>query len=558
MINKLKKAVSIAVCTMVAFSVTAFGMTLETPSYLDGSVIIKGTGVPDKIVTLTAVKQGGSIRNKADFAAIADVVADENGNFEISFSVDDSLGGGVFVANVLQEGDTIKTVSFEHSSEQSRETAADLLKAAADSATVTNLIATTSQHYVPLKNIGIPCDAYNALSNKTDVADLFNANKTTTMSNEQLAKCFSKACGIGMLNSGADKEAALRIIDAEFEGIKWSAASEEVKGWIIASMTAQGAISTFADFDSKYAKANALYIINTARYTTIENYIDTYATVLGIATSEEYTKYNAITDNVTLNKVNQAIVTSLSSSKALTADTLLAIITNAVNSNQQTGITPGGSSAGGGSSGGGGGGGGGSVTSNYQVNNNPETPVKPVSPMFNDIDGYDWAKTQITVLAEKHIINGTGDNKYEPGRSVTREEFVKMIISSFMLGEQDGENKFVDMPDDHWAYGYVMSGVNNGLINGISPSEFGIGSAISRQDTAVIIDRVFKKLEITIDNEREYTGFADDNAIADYAKESITKLYCGNVLNGKGDNFEPNASLTRAEAAVLIYGAMNR
>ena len=57
---------------------------------------------------------------------------------------------------------------------------------------------------------------------------------------------------------------------------------------------------------------------------------------------------------------------------------------------------------------------------------------------------------------------------------------------------------------------------------------------------------------MTLGGERE-TAFADADQIADYAKSGVDKLAKAGIVNGTDDGrFAPNASLTRAEAAVML------
>ena len=49
---------------------------------------------------------------------------------------------------------------------------------------------------------------------------------------------------------------------------------------------------------------------------------------------------------------------------------------------------------------------------------------------------------------------------------------------------------------------------------------------------------------------------ADGEEIADYAADAIKALFEAGIINGKGENqFEPQGSATRAEAAKIIYEA---
>lgn len=214
-------------------------------------------------------------------------------------------------------------------------------------------------------------------------------------------------------------------------------------------------------------------------------------------------------------------------------------------------------SGGGKSSGGGGGGGGGAsvFAPTKPVENKPDT--KDDEKTFSDLDGFEWAKAYIQTLNSKGIINGFGDGTFRPGDKVTREEFVKMLVTAFDL-EGDTDLKFKDVDSTHWAYEYIKKAVSAGVVNGISDTEFGINTAISRQDMAVMTYRAADKAgrlkDITLDTD----AFNDESDISDYAREAITYMKSAGIINGIGDNmFNPEGTATRAETAAVICKAID-
>jgi hypothetical protein len=220
------------------------------------------------------------------------------------------------------------------------------------------------------------------------------------------------------------------------------------------------------------------------------------------------------------------------------------------------GDTGDGGSGDGGSGGGSGGGGGGGVT----INDSSQTVVPSPTPAqagFKDCGSSHWANTYVNSLKQKNIINGYEDGKFYPENKVTREEFIKMIISAVGLYNTKSECEFNDVPNNEWYYKFVASAVKEGIISGIAEGKFGTGQNITREDMAVIASRTFArfgKLDKTSGAE-----FADAESISDYAAESVNTLCGMGVINGFNDGtFRPAASLTRAEAAKIIYMIMEK
>lgn len=211
---------------------------------------------------------------------------------------------------------------------------------------------------------------------------------------------------------------------------------------------------------------------------------------------------------------------------------------------------------------GGGSSGGGSSGNNRGVKSESVTlpkndDVQPANETFSDISGH-WAEEAILYLAERNIINGFPNGTFQGEKPVNREEFVKIIVSAFGI-KPDKESQllsFDDVSDSFWAFDYIRSAVYAGIINGVGENMFGTGTMLSRQDSAVIIERSMKYKGISAKSGDEKT-FADDKDIAYYAKDAVNSMTAAGLINGYEDStFRPNDVLTRAEAAKLIYGVL--
>lgn len=216
--------------------------------------------------------------------------------------------------------------------------------------------------------------------------------------------------------------------------------------------------------------------------------------------------------------------------------------------------------------GGGGGGGGGRsnvpvisvpsavVTPKPQEDKKDDTLNEPHKIEFSDLDSHEWAKTAIYALAEAGAVNGSGNGKFLPQNSIKREEFVKMLALSFKLGDKGADVSFNDVGENDWFKDSVRACVSNGIINGISDTEFGTGRYVTRQDAAAMLARMFNAPQPD-DTEK----FGDDAEIADYAKGGIYMLKAADMLGGYEDNtFRPNLPVTRAEAAKMIYNLLKK
>ncbi len=217
------------------------------------------------------------------------------------------------------------------------------------------------------------------------------------------------------------------------------------------------------------------------------------------------------------------------------------------------------------STGGGGGGGGfsSSASSGFKTDVIPEASYEPETEKpksgadenpFTDIESVPWAKEAIILLEEWEIINGVGDGKFDPLTNVTREQFVHMIVTAFSISGDVENVKFNDVDENAWYYNSLKAAMAKKIITGITSKEFGTGKYITRQDMAVILDRVATFKATTIPTDMYPDKINDIDKCAEYAKASVTKLTRANIMTGSGDgNFAPDDNATRAMAAVVIY-----
>jgi len=174
---------------------------------------------------------------------------------------------------------------------------------------------------------------------------------------------------------------------------------------------------------------------------------------------------------------------------------------------------------------------------------------------FTDIGAYDWAKESILYLAQKGVLNGRGNNEFDPGASVTKEEFVKIIIEAFAFNMDDATVDFDDVSKERWSYEYIASAYKMGIITGESDTYFGASTNISRQDMAVILERVLKIAGI--ENNSTKSEFSDYKQVSDYAKTAVDMLSGLGIINGMGDGtYAPKQPVTRAQAAKVVYSVL--
>lgn len=180
-----------------------------------------------------------------------------------------------------------------------------------------------------------------------------------------------------------------------------------------------------------------------------------------------------------------------------------------------------------------------------------------VNNKFSDIENVQWAAEAIEYLAEKGIVNGVGEDKFNPDGVLTREQFAKLIVCANSCYNENAECSFADVPKGSWAEKYIASAFDNGLMNGISETEFGLAREVSRQDAALVLYR-FAQLT-GVEMTAAELDFNDTAEISDYAQEAVSAMYGAGIINGVGNGlFAPKDTITRAQTCKMLYEVMKR
>lgn len=176
---------------------------------------------------------------------------------------------------------------------------------------------------------------------------------------------------------------------------------------------------------------------------------------------------------------------------------------------------------------------------------------------FSDVDKEHWAYQYIASMAEKGIINGFEDNTFKPEESITRAEFAKMIMTGEVV-ENSSDTTFFDVDENVWYYDAVCNAASVGLICGVGDGRFLPDENITREEAAVIMYRFAEYKNKSLLPFRMNINFDDEEDISDFAVGSIDALYTAEVINGSDDgNFYPKKSISRAESATMIYNLLS-
>ena len=227
----------------------------------------------------------------------------------------------------------------------------------------------------------------------------------------------------------------------------------------------------------------------------------------------------------------------------------------------------GGQSPGGQSPSGGGGIGGGSGT--FGTGNATPTPTPSEEPQataeppkelpFADVNPTDWFYDDVKYAYENGLMNGVSDTEFDPNANITRGMFVTVLYR--MDGSPEGgTSSFADVPADAYYHDAVAWASANGIVNGYSDTEYGPEDDILREQMATMLYRyaAYKDIDTSVKEDTNILSYTDAGDISEYAIPAI-QWACGTgLMSGNGDGtLTPLSNAIRAEAAA-VFGRFDK
>ena len=187
---------------------------------------------------------------------------------------------------------------------------------------------------------------------------------------------------------------------------------------------------------------------------------------------------------------------------------------------------------------------------------------------LEDIKGH-WAEEAISELADIGVVSGGGNHRFQPDENATRAQFAQMLFNLSGDGDSHGElvvSQFSDVSDQWFAKAVAWAG-QAGVAGGTSETTFSPNAFITRQDMAVMLNNYIEHMEAAHSQGAVGGGsaqvmrrFVDQDSISAYARQAVSRMGVLGLMEGTsteaGHVFSPRDTVTRAEAATLIYRYM--
>lgn len=173
---------------------------------------------------------------------------------------------------------------------------------------------------------------------------------------------------------------------------------------------------------------------------------------------------------------------------------------------------------------------------------------------FTDVSSGDWFYDAVSYVYANGLMDGVSDTLFDPNGEVTRAQLVTI------LWRLDGEPvvnyamPFDDVASGEWYTEAVRWAASEGIVEGVSDTEFAPGEAVTREQFAAILYRYAQYDGMdAVTLEENLGGFTDADSISEYAGPALNWAVGEGIIIGvTATTIEPQGTATRAQAAAML------
>jgi len=176
---------------------------------------------------------------------------------------------------------------------------------------------------------------------------------------------------------------------------------------------------------------------------------------------------------------------------------------------------------------------------------------------LNDIQS-SWARSFITALVSRGVIQGFPDGSFRPDEPVTRAQFAAIVSKAFPQPSSRQAIAFADVPEYYWAKDAIQTAYQTGFLAGYPNNTFLPEQSIPRVQVLVALANGLNLSAKAESSALLDTSYQDAAEIPGFARSPVAAATANRLVVNYPDKklLQPNQTATRADVAAFIYQAL--
>lgn len=188
--------------------------------------------------------------------------------------------------------------------------------------------------------------------------------------------------------------------------------------------------------------------------------------------------------------------------------------------------------------------------------NGKSLSTTPAKAPFTDTANYPWAEEAVNTLYNDGVITGVTATEFQPTAFIRRGDFMLMLVRAYGL-EAEINGCFADVEEGAYYYNAIATAKALGIAKG-DGENFNPRASITRQEAMTLLYRAAEAAGQDLSGfTADLSQYKDGNTVSSWAQAPIQALVGAGVINGKDGAIDPTGSMTRAELAVALYRAIS-
>ena len=175
-----------------------------------------------------------------------------------------------------------------------------------------------------------------------------------------------------------------------------------------------------------------------------------------------------------------------------------------------------------------------------------------VSDIFVDVAPNAWYKDAVQYAYDQGLMTGVSDTEFAPEATTTRAMIVSILarLENVTTAEAAG---FADVDDNDWYATAVNWAANVGVVNGYEDNTFKPNTAITREQLAAILMNYATYKGYDVSARADLSHYSDADSISSWANDVLLWAVAEGLLTGvTDDTIAPQAHATRAQVAAIL------
>ncbi len=171
---------------------------------------------------------------------------------------------------------------------------------------------------------------------------------------------------------------------------------------------------------------------------------------------------------------------------------------------------------------------------------------------FTDVPETAWYASYVAKAVEYGLFSGMSETEFAPEGTMTRAMLVAVIFRQAGSPEGAATSPFTDVIANEWYAPAVHWAYENGVVSGVSETEFGVQGSITREQLVTMLYRYAASCGCDITKKAELNDFSDSGRVSDYALDAIRWAVANGILSGSDGKLLPQGYATRAQCAKIM------